>query len=177
MLLVILAAAFVSHGKRTTAGSSPEHANDARPSSAHVMKAVDGDTLLVAVDDERVKVRVIGINTPETVDPRRAVQCFGREASAEAHRLLDGSAVTLTADATQDDVDKYGRSLRYVTLPDGSDYGHHMIAQGYAHEYTYETAYAKQADYRSAEHEARKAKLGLWANDTCAGDTTKPAVP
>lgn len=141
----------------------------------HVTKVIDGDTIDAANDGADTKVRIIGINTPETVDPRRAVQCFGKEASARAHELLDGKEVRLVADPSQDDLDKYGRSLRFVTLADGSDYGLAMIRGGYAHEYTYKTPHAKQAEYRAAEQEAREAKRGLWAADTCAGDTTKAA--
>jgi micrococcal nuclease len=185
-LLTLLAAAIYSRFQNVPTDASSQSKNAlsgasatslaATSANAHVIKVVDGDTVDVEANGARLKLRIIGINTPETVDPRRPVQCFGREASARAHQMLDNANVTIAADASQDDVDKYGRSLRFITLPDGSDYGRAMIADGYAHEYTYDVPYAKQAEYRAAEKEASTAKRGLWAADTCAGNTTKAAA-
>jgi micrococcal nuclease len=73
-----------------------------------VVRVVDGDTVVIAPD---TTVRLIGIDTPETVDPRKPVQCFGREASAYAHLLLDGRSVSLEYDPTQGRLDRYGRTL------------------------------------------------------------------
>ncbi|MCR4312013.1 MAG: thermonuclease family protein [Candidatus Uhrbacteria bacterium] len=132
-----------------------------------VIRVVDGDTVVVAQGDDDVTVRIIGINTPETVDPRRAVECFGQEASDAAKTLLEGQVVTLVSDATQGDVDKYDRLLRYVELVDGTDVGLHLISQGYGYEYTYNTPYARQSLYNDAEDAARLAEIGLWAEDAC----------
>lgn len=132
-----------------------------------VLKVVDGDTLEVMVGETHEKVRVLGINSPETVDPRKPVECFGKEASNEAKRLLTSAKVNLTNDATQADKDKYGRLLRYVTLPDGSDFGLMMIKEGYAYEYTYDIPYARQKEYKAAQESAQFAKKGLWADNTC----------
>ena len=142
-----------------------------------VVKVVDGDTIEVEKDGKVVKVRLIGIDTPEVVDPRKVVQCFGREASAEAHRLLDGQSVSLETDPSQDTHDKYGRLLAYARLPDGTFFNEHMIAAGFAHEYTYHVPYKYQARFKAAEKTAREAEQGLWAATTCAGDTTQPAAP
>ena len=79
-----------------------------------VIKVVDGDTIWVDHDDRREKIRMIGLDTPETVDPREPVQCFGREASAQAKTILGGQQVYLETDPSQDTVDKYGRTLAYV---------------------------------------------------------------
>lgn len=136
-----------------------------------VVKVVDGDTIDIYKDGKNVKVRLIGIDTPETVDPRRQAQCFGREASAEAHRLLDGSMVAIETDPSQDAYDKYGRLLAYVFLQDGTMVNQQMIAEGYAHEYTYHLPYKYQSDFKKAEKIARKLSNGLWAEDTCAGNT------
>jgi micrococcal nuclease len=105
--------------------------------SVPVLRVVDGDTVDVRLDGQVVRLRLIGIDTPEIVDPRKSVQCFGREASAKAHELLDGQTVAVEADTTQDDVDRYGRLLRYIWLPDGRLFNQEMIGQGYAFEYTY----------------------------------------
>jgi micrococcal nuclease len=165
----------------TTAPPSPTAVPSPTPTAASagteatVVEVVDGDTIKVSVAGRTETIRIIGIDTPEVVDPREPVQCFGREASAKAKELLSGQQVRLVADPTQGERDKYNRLLRYVDLADGTDYGLWMIANGYAHEYTYNIPYQRQAQYKQAYREAREKSLGFWAPDTCAGDTTKPA--
>ncbi|MCK4636204.1 MAG: thermonuclease family protein [Candidatus Moranbacteria bacterium] len=138
-----------------------------------VVKVVDGDTLSVNIDGKVEKLRLIGIDTPETVDPRKPVQCFGREASDKAKELLSGKKVRLEVDSTQDERDRYDRLLRYVILEDGTSFNKKMIQEGYAHEYTYKVPYKYQAEFKFAEETARENKRGLWASDTCNGDTTQ----
>ena len=103
-----------------------------------VERVIDGDTVDVRLGGDTVRVRLIGIDTPEVVDPRTPVECFGREASAKAHELLDGQSVAIEDDPTQGDADRYGRLLRYLWLPDGRLFNQEMIGQGYAFEYTYD---------------------------------------
>ena len=79
-----------------------------------VTNVVDGDTIQVDANGQRLKIRMIGLDTPETVDPRKPVQCFGREASAQAKTILGGQSVYLETDPSQDSVDRYGRTLTYV---------------------------------------------------------------
>ena len=67
----------------------------------NVIKVIDGDTITVNINGKTTTLRLIGINTPETVDPRKPVECFGREASAKAHELLDGKRVRLEYDPSQ----------------------------------------------------------------------------
>lgn len=140
------------------------------PTPATVVHVVDGDTADVQFDDGSiVRLRLIGMDTPETVDPRQGVQCYGVEASARAHELLDGQIVTLESDPTQDAIDRYGRVLAYVWLPDGTNFAERMIGEGYAFEYTYRAPYAYQEAFRAAEASAREQGAGLWAAETCAG--------
>ncbi|MEK7073658.1 MAG: thermonuclease family protein [Patescibacteria group bacterium] len=134
-----------------------------------VTKVVDGDTIDVAMSGEDVRIRLLGINTPETVDPRRPAQCFGKEASAFAKQLLSGKTVRLEADPSQDDRDRYGRLLRHVFLEDGTHVNLKLVAEGYAYEYTYAHAGRYQKIFRDAERAARVAGKGLWNPDTCAG--------
>lgn len=135
-----------------------------------VTRVVDGDTIEVKDEAGKIsKVRLIGIDTPETVDPRKAVQCFGKEASNRTKYLLMGQTVNLEADPTQDDLDKYGRMLRYVSLSDGTDVNLSLVRDGYAHEYTYRIPYQRQAAYKAAQIEAESAGRGLWAPGACAG--------
>ena len=122
-----------------------------------------------------VTIRLIGVDTPETVDPRKPVQCFGKEASDKAKQMLTGQRVRIEEDPSQGTYDKYGRLLAYIFLPDGTLFDEYLIAEGYGHEYTYDTPYKYQKEFRAAETDARVEKKGLWANDTCAGNTTKPA--
>ena len=137
---------------------APVARDDAIPAEAEgphaVDRVVDGDTVRVDMPDS-VPVRLIGINTPETVDPRRPVECFGQEASDHAHDLLDGEDVYLERDPTQGDTDRYGRVLAYVWLPDGRLFNEVMIADGYAYEYTYDVPYKYQERFDAAEADAR----------------------
>ena len=135
--------------------------------SYQVVKVVDGDTIDVNMDGKVERLRLIGIDTPETVDPRKPVQCFGKEASNKAKELLTGKSVGLEADGSQGEQDKYGRLLRYVILPDGTNFNLFMIRQGYAHEYTYDEAYKYQAEFKAAQVEAQNAEKGLWSPETC----------
>jgi micrococcal nuclease len=134
-----------------------------------VQKVVDGDTFDVKINGKTERVRLIGTNAPESVDPRRAVQCFGKEASEYLTDLISGKPIFLESDPTQGDADKYGRLLRYAFLTDGADIGLMMIADGYAYEYTYETSYKYQLEYKAAEAAARDQKIGLWSDKTCGG--------
>jgi len=133
----------------------------------NVIRVIDGDTIKVDISGRQETVRLIGIDAPETVDPRKPVQCFGREASNKAKEILTGKTITLEADPTQGDRDKYQRLLRYVFI-DGENFNKFMISSGYAHEYTYQSnPYKYQAEFIAAEKSAREKKVGLWANNAC----------
>jgi micrococcal nuclease len=151
-----------------------------------VIRDIDGDTIVVSVEGQEVTVRLIGADTPETVDPRKPVQCYGPEASVEAKRIFgtkggaSGTASTtgifvyLDKDPLKGDYDKYGRLLAYVRLPEdivssdgvnsGTDvYNEYMIKQGFAREYTYfNQPYKYQAEFKADEVAAKKADIGLW---------------
>lgn len=139
-----------------------------------VVRAVDGDTIVLNINGKAETLRLIGIDTPETVDPRKPVQCFGKEASDKAKATLNGKIVKIEADPSQGERDKYQRLLRYVFLEDGTSYNKMMIEEGYAHEYTYNLPYKYQAEYKEAETSARDNKRGLWG-DVCNGNTSQSA--
>ena len=149
---------------------SPPSDQHADLPAATVVRVIDGDTVDVQLAGAEVRVRLIGIDTPEIVDPRKPVQCFAREASDKAHELLDGQVVTMVADPSQDDTDRYGRLLRYLWLPDGHMFNQEMVAQGYAFEYTYRVPYKYQDAFKQAQHDARAQQLGLWSPATCNGE-------
>jgi micrococcal nuclease len=136
-----------------------------------VKKVTDGDTIHVLLNNKDTTIRIIGIDTPETVDPRKPVQCYGKAASDRAKELLTGKTVVLVPDPTQDDKDKYGRLLRYVFINGSDDYGLGAIEEGYAHEYTYDVPYKYQTKYKKAEKAAMNAKVGLWADNACVTPT------
>lgn len=128
-----------------------------------VSKIIDGDTLEVTDESgEILKIRLIGIDTPETKDPRSDVECFGTEASEKAIELLVGKNVYLLSDKSQDDKDKYDRYLRYVVREDGHFFNLNMIALGYANEYTYQVPYQFQSKFKEVESNARESSLGLF---------------
>ncbi len=137
----------------------------------NVVKVIDGDTISVNMDGQTITVRLIGLDTPETVDPRKPVQCFGKEASNKAKEVLTGASVNLVKDETQGDKDKYNRLLRYVYLKDGTNFNKMMIEEGYGHEYTYDIPYKYQKEFQQAELDARKNKKGLWGDNACAEGT------
>ena len=140
---------------------------------AHVSRDVDGDTVVANISStgQQVKIRFLAMNTPESVDPRRPVQCFGHEASAYTKSLIEGKDVLLVDDPQADDVDKYGRLLRtIVRVSDGLDVNATLVAQGYAYSYLSFPLNAKRKAFiRGLEEDARSHERGLWNPTTCNG--------
>ena len=136
-----------------------------------VEKVIDGDTLEISRYGKIEKVRLIGIDTPETLDPRKPVQCFGKEASDSAKAMLTGKRVKVDFDPIVGEKDKYGRLLAYIW--DGDDLVNlRLIKEGYAHEYTYRSQkYKYQTEFKSAEMVAKESGIGLWSPQTCNGIT------
>lgn len=134
-----------------------------------VTQVVDGDTIKINMGGTVETLRLIGIDTPETVDPRKPVQCFGVEASNRAKALLSGQKVRIEQDSTQDTRDKYGRLLAYMYRDDGLFFNKSMVADGYAYEYTYDKPYKYQAEFKAAQLAAQSEQKGLWSPDTCNG--------
>lgn len=140
-----------------------------------VAKVIDGDTIQVFMNGKTETIRLIGIDTPETVDPRKPVQCFGKEASTKAKEILAGKNVSLESDPTQGDKDKYGRLLRFVFLENGTNFNELLIKEGYAHEYTYNSnPYKYQTEFIASEKSAREQNLGLWSPSACSQDWVSP---
>jgi micrococcal nuclease len=146
-----------------------------------VTRVVDGDTVKVEVRGVETTVRLVGIDTPETVRPGTPVECFGPAASARAKRLLPpGRSVRLATDPTQDTRDRYGRLLAYVYEPSRAgargSVNYALVAEGYAKVDVYGGRPFRDAPaFFRAQQRARVARTGLWG-PTCNGDTTKPAL-
>jgi micrococcal nuclease len=133
-----------------------------------VTRIVDGDTIIVSMDGTDTTVRYIGIDTPETKDPRREVECFGAEASQKNAELVEGKTVTLSLDSS--DTDKYGRLLRYVSVASGTesiDVGLELISGGFATALAIEPDTDRYRTYKEAERTARSQNVGLWGS-TCS---------
>ena len=156
--------------------ASPLLATNPTKKLYEVVKVVDGDTIDVNLDDKIERLRLIGINTPETVDPRKAVECFGKEASEKAKSILTGKKVALENDPSQDERDKYNRLLKYVFLEDGTSFNLLMIQEGYAYEYTYDLPYKYQTEFKQAQKEAEENKAGLWGA-RCGSQTETIVAP
>ena len=142
-----------------------------------VTRVVDGDTISVVIDKRvegpgagetetgtEYKVRLLGIDTPESVDPRSPVECFGHEASAATEALLDGREVVLIKDV--EDVDSFDRLLRYVYV--GAEMANaRLVVNGYAHAYTYPPNVRHADLFVQLQREARENERGLWSSRGC----------
>ncbi|HEX6419064.1 MAG TPA: thermonuclease family protein [Acidimicrobiales bacterium] len=135
--------------------------------SATVVRVIDGDTLEVDIGGRRASVRLIGIDTPETVHPDKPAACFGPEASARLGALLPaGSTVRLTRDVEPRDA--YDRLLAYVErTPDGLLVNADLVAAGYAEAEHHPPNTVHRDRFERAERAARAAGLGLWS--ACGG--------
>ncbi len=125
-----------------------------------VVRVVDGDTLVVTGG---VRVRLIGINTPESVDPRRPVECFGKEASTALARLVPpGTPVRLSYDVER--TDEFGRTLAYLyRISDGLFVNAALVEQGYAQPMTFPPNVAHAGEFADLAARARQGSVGLWS--------------
>jgi len=155
--------------------TSPSPTASAAPISdeqAQVTRVVDGDTIDVLVGGNTYRVRYIGVDTPETVDPRSPVQCYGREASERNRQLVEGKTVELEKDVSE--TDKYGRLLRYVWVG-GEMVNATLVREGYAMAITYPPDVKYQELFLSLQQEARDAGLGLW-DPACIPTPVAPGI-
>lgn len=156
-------------GASATGGeTAPKATRTAAPgaveANATMVRHVDGDTLIADIGGTEERVRLIGINTPESVDPRRPVQCFGREASAHLDELLPpGTPLRIVRDVEARD--RYKRLLAYVyRARDGLFVNLAQVQDGFARVYTFPPNVAHVDDFRAAEQAARTANAGLWSS-------------
>jgi len=159
-LPVLLAALALSMSAcHSAASASPADA----PGHAVVVSVIDGDTIVVSLAGRHEHVRLIGVDTPETVDPRKPVACFGPQASAfTKHLLVAGTVVRLERDPESRDV--YGRLLAYVYRePDELFVNLELARQGMADVLPITPNITHADTFRAAVDDARAAKRGLWA--------------
>ena len=148
--------------------NNPEHPKEQKENSEDtkekieyriVVRVIDGDTIVL---DGNEKVRLIGVDTPETKHPRKQVEYFGKAASAFTTRIVEGRKVRLEYDWQRQD--KYGRTLAYVFLEDGTFLNAEIIKQGYGHAYT-RFPFKFLEEFRQYEREARENSRGLWKQE------------
>jgi micrococcal nuclease len=126
-----------------------------------VTKIVDGDTFWVDDGSEKgLKIRLIGVNTPETVHPSKSVEFYGKEASEYVNRILSGEKVRLEYDVDRND--QYGRTLAYVFLSNGTFLNADLVKNGYAQVMTIPPNVKYAERFLELQRFARENKKGLW---------------
>lgn len=133
-----------------------------------VIRVVDGDTIVIDLDGTETKIRMIGVDTPESVHSDNSKNCqFGKISSDYTENLLSNQSVSLEYDAEK--YDKYGRVLAYVYL-DENMVNLDLVINGYAvaKEYEPNTKYAEV--FTEAQIKAEKAKSGMWSDDVSDSD-------
>lgn len=128
-----------------------------------VTEAVDGDTIVVDMNGNSERIRMIGVDTPETHHPEKPVQCFGLAAAKFTHDLLQDKVVRLESDPQSTNRDRYQRLLRYVYTENGTFVNRELISQGYGFAYV-SFPFDHQTDFLSAERDARSNNRGLWGD-------------
>jgi micrococcal nuclease len=176
-LLTAVVSLFIWYGQghgwfasaQTTAKSTADKVKTgietSQPGMYHVDRFSDGDTITVNMNGTPETIRFIGVDTPETHDPRKKVQCYGPAASAFTKNTLTaaGLQVRLSADSLSSNRDRYDRLLRYVYLPDGTLLNLKLIQEGYGFYYPY-FPFSKSQEFDAAQNQAKAASTGLWGN-------------
>ena len=143
-------------------------APESTPGWFEVVRVIDGDTLVVSPNpfpqsSSGDRVRLLGVDTPESVHPNKPVERFGRDAAAFTRRLCQGRRVRLEFEAGNAQ-DRYSRTVAYVFLEDDTLVNAEIIRQGYGYAYT-RYPFARMEEFRALEAEARAARRGLWADE------------
>ncbi len=172
--VLVVVAVVLAGAPACGAGSMRAEREPAPAGTARVVRPVDGDTIVVDIDGHEESVRLIGIDTPESVAQDRPVECFGPEAKARTADLLpEGTLVRLERDVEARD--RYDRLLAYV-IRDADDVfvNRLLVEEGYAESIAYPPNTTRQGELDVAEAAARTARHGLW--EACGG-TDVPVAP
>ena len=164
ILIVITGASFIVAVSSYGAGlyrRSMQSAINNQPGLYAVASFEDGDTIIVDMNGTLERIRFIGVDTPETQDPRKAIQCYGKAASAHTKQTIGTSKVRLVSGPDNTNRDRYGRLLRYVYLPNGRFINAELVNLGYGFAYT-GFPFSKIDEFKSYQQDARKFNRGLW---------------
>jgi micrococcal nuclease len=159
IVTVALAALSAGCGQDPSRVREPGDAGESR-----VVRVTDGDTIVVRRGGTDDRVRLLGIDTPEVRGPFTDEECFGPEASRRMRMLAaPGTTVRLEIDPTQDERDRNGRLLAYVSLPgEPVSLNERMVADGYARKYVVGRPFLLAGRFGDREKAARQARRGLW---------------
>jgi micrococcal nuclease len=160
LVLVLVSCSAATDSSRVAPSTSTDRSDDVVGRDALVARVIDGDTIVV---DDGERIRLIGIDTPETVRPGTPIECFGKAASRHLSELLPvGTEVRLVADV--EPLDRYDRTLSYVyRTRDGLFINATMVEAGFAYAYTYPPNVAHADEFARLQSEAQAANRGLWA--------------
>jgi micrococcal nuclease len=161
LALVILGVAYIVNNRQIQ--PPPQVVGTVTPGYYRVVSFADGDTITLDMDGTEETIRMIGVDTPETKDPRKPVQCFGQAASDFTKQLIGSQPVRLESDPLSTNRDRYNRLLRYVYLPDGRLVEAEVIRGGYGFAYT-SFPFTKSDEFVGYQREAREQNRGLWAS-------------
>lgn len=131
-----------------------------------LVETVDGDTAKFKMNGEQVTVRFLGINTKETVDPKRGEETYGKEASNFTKEKLEkATKIELEFDSNADEKDKYDRYLAWIWIDDVllQDL---LVESGLAETYMLQNNYKYAGMLQKSEEIAKNNKLGIWSNET-----------
>jgi len=134
-----------------------------QPGLYRVTRFVDGDTFEIDMNGHDEKVRLLGVDTPETHKPNTPVQCYGPAAAAYTKQLIGSQHLRLQSDPLSTDRDRYNRLLRYAYLPDGRLINEELIKNGYGFYYPY-FPFSKSQQFAADQAAAQAAHKGLWGN-------------
>lgn len=136
-----------------------------QPGLYQVTQFVDGDTIVVDMNGKTERIRMIGVDTPETHKPNSPVECYGPAAAAYTKNIIGNQSVRLEADPKSSNRDRYERLLRYVYLSDGTFLNKQLIAGGYGFYYPY-FPFDESDEFAKAQEDAQSGNKGLWGNCT-----------
>lgn len=144
------------------------------PGFYRVVEVSDGDTIVVDMNSTEERIRMIGVDTPETSHPSKPVQCFAKAATGFTKNLVGNQAVRLESDPTNSNRDRYSRLLRYVYLKDGTLVNAEIIRNGYGFAYT-SFPFEKKNHFKKYQQKAEQRNIGLWGK--CDVFTNKYGSP
>ena len=172
---VLIAFAFAAQAGAQDAVPYPAE-DFSKDTACPIEKVVDGNTVVIQRDGKSVPVRLIGVDTPDTMHPQKPAEAFGKEASAFARHLLLGESVYLRGDEGEEREDRYGHLLAYLyRVPDGLFVNLEIVRQGYGRTLT-RFPFQHMELFQHYERQAQEAAKGLWGQPEEEPDDPEGAV-